>query len=104
MSANGQRGAAPSPPTTLPPNFEEMPGELKVLKNWINWRYLPPKGTGKWRRVPFQPNGRPASTTDRSTWSNFKECCAAYERGGFSGVGFVFDGKPEANVLVYDGV
>ena len=82
-----------------------MPVELKLLDNWVGWRYLPPKSKGgKWRKVPFQPNGKPASTVDRSTWSPFEECCDAYTKRGFSGVGFVFDGKPDENGLVYAGV
>jgi len=80
-------------PTPLAPNFAAMPDELKRKKNWVLWRYLPPKsGGGKWRKVPFQPNGTPASSTDAHTWSGFDECCVAYNRGGFSGIGFVFDG------------
>jgi hypothetical protein len=69
------------------------------------WRYLPPKSTGgKWRKVPFQPNGSPARSTDPLTWSGFDECCAAYVKRGFSGIGFVFNGEPDENGLVYAGV
>jgi hypothetical protein len=89
----------------LRPNFERMPSELKQLKNWVLWRYLPPKpGGGKWRKVPFQPNGSPADSTDPLTWSRFEDCCAAYNSGGFSGIGFCFDGVADENGLVYAGV
>ena len=66
---------------------------------------MPPKSNGqKWRKVPFQPNGKPADTTDRSTWNRFEECCAAYARGRFDGLGFVFDGEIGADGLCYCGV
>ena len=82
-----------------------MPAELKQLKNWVLWRYLPAKSLGgKPRKVPFQPNGKAADTTDRSSWSPFEECRAAYARGGFEGVGFVFDGEVGADGLCYCGV
>ena len=92
-------------PIPIPPTFTNFPEELKSLPNWVNWRYLPPKSNGgKWRKVPFQPNGKAADTTNRSTWSRFEECCAAYTRDGFDGVGFVFDGETGADGLCYCGV
>ena len=92
-------------PTALSPDFANIPGELKALPNWVMWKYMQPKtNVQKWRKVPCQPNGRTADTTDRSTWRPFDECCAAYAAGGFDGVGFVFDGKVGADGLCYVGV
>jgi Protein of unknown function (DUF3987) len=92
-------------PSPLRPDFSNFPPELTSLSNWVLWRYLPPKsGMAKWRKVPFQPNGKTASTTDRSTWSSFDDCCVAYTQGGFDGVGFVFDGEVGADGLCYCGV
>jgi AAA domain len=92
-------------PTPLQPEFAKFPAELKSLPNWVLWRYLPPHAKGgKWRKVPFQPKGKTASTTDRSTWSGFEESCAAYTHGGFDGVGFVFDGEIGADGLCYCGI
>jgi hypothetical protein len=92
-------------PIPIPPKLASFPAALKALPNWLLWRYLPPKASGgKWRKVPFQPNGKTADTTDRSTWSPYEECCAAYARGGFDGLGFVFDGEIGADGLCYCGV
>ncbi len=103
--ASGERGDRLGKPTPIRPEFANLPAELKSLPNWVLWRYLPPKSNGgKWRKVPFQPNGKPADTTDRSTWSAFDECHAAYGLGGFDGVGFVFDGEIGADGLCYCGV
>jgi hypothetical protein len=97
--------AAQQPPKVLTPDFAGIPDKLKRLKNWVLWRYLPSKSSGgKWRKVPFQPNGSPADSSDPVTWSGFEDCCAAYNSGGFSGIGFCFDGVPDENGLVYAGV
>ena len=103
--ATDDRGNSLRRPIPIQPTFANFPAELKSLPNWVLWRYLPPKSSGgKWRKVPFQPNGKPADTTDRSTWSAFEDCYAAYARGGFDGVGFVFDGEIGADGLCYCGV
>jgi uncharacterized protein DUF5906 len=100
MSADAQKK-----PTPIQPNFANFPAELKVIPNWVLWRYLPPKSRGgKWPKVPFQPNGKTASTVDRSTWSRFEQACAAYAHGGFDGLGFVFDGDIGADGLCYCGI
>ena len=69
------------------------------------WKYLPPKKPGdKWRKVPLQPNGATASSTDRSTWRPFDMCKGAYERGGYDGIGFVFDGAVGEDDLCFVGI
>lgn len=69
---------------------EEAITELSRREQWIVWKYLPPlPGADKPRKVPFCPaTGKPASTTDPSTWGTFDAALsvvAAYE-----GTGFVF--------------
>jgi hypothetical protein len=92
-------------PTAITSNFANIPAELTAIDNWVMWRYLPPKSPGqKWRKVPFQPNRKTASTTDPTTWSRFDECCAAYARGGFDGIGFVFDGTIGPDEHCYVGI
>jgi hypothetical protein len=92
-------------PVAIKPDFDTIPAELKLLRNWLVWKYVPPHRQGaKWRKVPFQPNRKTASTTDRSTWSTFDECVAAYAGAGFDGVGFVFDGEIGADGLTYCGI
>jgi Family of unknown function (DUF5906) len=92
-------------PTAIPPEFDNIPPELRALPNWLLWQYLPPEKPGKkWRKVPFQPNGRPASTTKPNTWNTFDACCAAYEHGKFDGIGFVFDGAIGSDGLCYAGI
>jgi len=94
-----------SRPTLISPIFDRFPPELTRLPNWVLWKLLPPKSGGsKWRKVPFQADGTPASTTDRATWSTLDRCRAVYDRGGYDGVGFVFDGAVGGDGLCFVGV
>ena len=65
--------------------YDLIPNELKERRQWVCWRLV--HREGKTTKLPFQPNGTPASTTDPQTWNSFEECCAAK---GFDGIGFVF--------------
>jgi AAA domain len=92
-----------SKPTALMPWFKGIPDELKAIPNWLLWKYEPPKKPdGKWRKVPYQPNGYKADTTKRHTWRAFETCFAVYGQGGYDGIGFVFDGAvgPDGYCLV----
>jgi len=92
-------------PIAIQPTFSTFPAELNLLDNWVLWKYVPPQRQGgKWRKVPFQPNGNTASTTDRSTWNSSDICRAAYAHGKFEGIGFVFDGELGADGLTYCGI
>src|SRR5262249_53815145 len=102
------------------PNFERMPAELKERPNWVLWVAI---WTGsKWTKRPVQVSGYAASTTNPKHWSSFDNVKQAYHRAverGYvemrqkdkpaqcipiGGVGFVFDGKPDEDGLVYVGV
>ena len=48
-----------------------IPEELKKRKQWVNWKTL--NRNGKPTKIPFQPNGQPASSTDPATWSTFAD-------------------------------
>jgi len=76
----------PKPPA-LPVIFENIPQELKGIDQWILWKYE--CRLGKWTKPPYQPDGALASSTDPSTWNSFEEIKAAYESGGYDGIGFV---------------
>jgi len=96
--------AAEIPPRPVPliVNFDQIPGELRYLNQWVLWRYVWKEGKdgkpGKWDKPPFQPNGKLASSTAKFTWSSFQAVKEAYECGlslsvddplHFDGVGFV---------------
>jgi putative DNA primase/helicase len=111
---------APAPPKFIQPNFERMPSELRTLKSWVLW--APVWNGSKWTKRPIQISGYGASTTNPKNWSCFDDVKQAYERAvqrGYmelrekakpvqqvpvGGVGFVFDGRPDENGLVFAGV
>jgi putative DNA primase/helicase len=109
-----------TPPNYIRPNFDRMPPELKMLKNWVLWAAV--WNGSKWTKRPIQISGYGASTTNPKHLSSFDDAKHAYEcavaRGYMElrekgkpvqhvpvgGVGFVFDGSPDENGLVFAGV
>ena len=93
-------------------NFNAIPEELRSRPQWVLWRWVerPDKTTGelKWTKPPYQPNGISAKSNNPSTWVSFVEAKAAYESGGFSGIGYVVTADTEATdrhpALVDDGI
>jgi putative DNA primase/helicase len=71
------------------PNFDLIPEELKDRKQWVLWRQI--TRAGKSTKVPFQPNGIEGDSSDPFTWSAYSDVVEAYEKGGYDGIGFVFD-------------
>ncbi len=74
----------------LGPRFEGIPPELAAIPRWVLWRLE--KRAGKPAKVPYSPTGTRAATDSPSSWSALRSVREAYEYGGFSGVGFVFNG------------
>ena len=75
-------------PESLPVVSNGIPGELKTYHAWVLWK-LARVGDG-WTKHPYGVDtGRRASSTDSRTWSSFEEVLAAYEAGGYDGIGFV---------------
>ena len=58
---------------------------MKDKKIWINWKYEKDK-KGKLTKVPYQPNGLKASSTDSKTWYTYNEVKKAK---GISGIGII---------------
>lgn len=69
--------------------FDNLPAELRALKQWTMWRYEDVKAT-KPTKVPYTITGKLANVNDPSTWSTFEECLNCFMLGGYSGIGFVF--------------
>lgn len=75
--------ATTTPPRIVAPDFAHLPQELTAAPLWV--LHI--------AKEPYQPNGHRASSTDSGTWRPFAEVVAAYQRGGFDGIGFVFAGN-----------
>ena len=95
----------PPKPKVLKPKFDAIPSELRG-QPWVMTR-LEWNGK-KWTKPPYSPQGYKVDKTNPSNWCTFDQARAAYERGGFDGVGVVLTGKPNAEgkfllALDYDG-
>jgi primase/DNA polymerase family protein len=72
-------------------NEQAIPHALVARSQWIVWRYLVTRPDEKPRKVPCAPTtGGFASSTNPATWGTWEEALAAYRRGGWEGVGYVF--------------
>lgn len=65
----------------------KIPQELIDHRQWVVWKSI--SRDGKATKVPFQPSGVPASSTNHETWSEFYECVRVSK--SYAGIGFVFD-------------
>lgn len=71
-------------------NFDLIPEELKALPQWVLWRLE--EVDGRKTKIPYQINGRKASTNKSLQWCDFQKLKKKFEeeKHTFSGVGFVF--------------
>ena len=68
--------------------LKNIPDELKERKQWVVWKTTMTKNGPS--KVPFQVNGKKASTTNPKTWTTFSQAVEALESGRYEGIGFVF--------------
>ncbi|MBA2276201.1 MAG: hypothetical protein H0W06_00430 [Chloroflexia bacterium] len=77
-------------PATLRLNPAGIPAEMKLLVQWVNWRWAR-TDDGHWTKVPIDSHtGALASSTNPTSRSSFTAVLARVERGDVDGLGFVF--------------
>ena len=79
-------------PIALPVLTQNIPHTLKKVPRWVMWSFVE-VGDGdnkRWSKMPLQTSGRPASSTNPKTWTDFHTVAEAYETNKFCGIGFVF--------------
>jgi len=69
----------------------EVPAFLKKIPNWLRWKLDIVKG--KETKVPYQVNGKHASSTDPGTWADYRTAVSGVTIDSNGGVGFVVNGK-----------
>lgn len=70
-------------------NIDNIPEELKALDNWVLWKLQDVKG--RKTKVPYQVNGKAASSTNKNTWFDFNTVLNKYNNSNqYSGIGFMF--------------
>jgi primase-polymerase (primpol)-like protein len=75
----------PPRPPALAVKPENIPGELKALHQWVDWRYeYQPKRDPKkpWTKPPINPRqtSRHASSTNPKSWGTFEVALERYQR------------------------
>lgn len=89
--------------SALSPILSAIPDALRCVARWVVWKYEAGKGE-KPRKVPYCPtlvNSR-ASSTDSTTWGTFEQVLAAFDEGGYDGVGVVLDGDGIVGIDIDD--
>lgn len=81
-------------------HYEKIPAALRELPQWVLWKTVQRDRPTK---VPYQPNGELAKANDPATWCTFDEAVAAYEAGGYDGIGFEFSADDEFCGIDLDG-
>ena len=81
---------------TIPaPNWAAIPELLAMRPQWLLWRYEAKEGQTKPLKVPYwvtgaRRGGEQGGEKDRSKLVTLAAVKQAYERGGYTGVGFAF--------------
>jgi hypothetical protein len=83
-------------------SYSNVPEELRVLPNWVVWKFTKVESSAKLTKVPYQINGHKASSTDPSHWVTFEVAFNFLSLGGFDGLGFVFTNTPYAGIDLDD--
>lgn len=81
-------------PKFLSPLFANVPQALRNEARWVAWCAEGPKGQ-KPVKMPYDPslpNAR-AKVDDPTSWGTFSQAVAAFEEGGYTGIGIVLDGS-----------
>jgi hypothetical protein len=79
----------PNTPEVGDDNFSLLPDDLKNLPNWVLWRYE--NRNGERTKVPYAAlTGERAKSNDPKTWTTFSCVTAAFDRGGYDGLGIEF--------------
>ncbi len=69
-------------------HFENIPAELRTLRQWVCWRSVPGEN-GKIKKLPVNARtGELAKSNDPETWSDYDT--ALKEADKYSGLGFMF--------------
>ena len=79
----------------LTPIFENIPNELKGYNQWVVWKDA---------KIPYDQRvvNSKASVTNPGSWTSFEQAKVAYEKGGWSGIGYVLNGNGIAGVDLDD--
>ena len=78
--------------------IQVVPTELQAVNSWCLWRLE--RKDGRQTKVPYQVNGRRASTVDPSTWNSLQTCYQTLRSGSYNGIGLIL--SPAVNLTFID--
>lgn len=93
MAIEGNRGPGELLDNVLN-RLHAIPEELRALPQWVCWKLVDKgkknkDGSGRLEKLPYCAiSGELASSTDKDTWSTYKQACEVANR--YDGIGFVF--------------
>lgn len=67
-----------------------VPKELQLQNVWCLWKLE--RKDGRKTKIPFQPTGAHASSTNPDTWNSLEVCYQALQGGNYNGIGLVLTG------------
>jgi primase-polymerase (primpol)-like protein len=72
------------------PEIEQnVPNDLKAIKQWITWRAGPTQANGKFDKIPVGRDGTGGQWQKPHQWMSFDEALASARRHKHAGVGIV---------------
>ena len=83
-------------PEAISPNFDAIARYVDAplqklagasVARYVLWRF--DYRGDKWTKIPHRPSGRKASSINEKTWCSLAKARAAYQAGGFDGIGIV---------------
>jgi primase-polymerase (primpol)-like protein len=81
-----------------------LPQGFVTRPQFIVWRLEYKPGTLKPTKIPYDAKtGQRASTTDATTWSDYATAIAAWQSGGYAGIGWVFTATDDYFFFDLDG-
>ncbi|EAG5019689.1 DNA primase [Listeria monocytogenes] len=82
--------------------YEQIPDELKKLKQWCAFQLVWDEERGKNKKIPMNANdGSYGNSVDERTWADFETALDSLEKYQFDGLGFYFK-KPYFGVDIDD--
>lgn len=81
---------------------ENIPHELKIYRQWVNWKYEQREEGKKPTKVPYSPRTKyPVSVMEGAHWGTFDEALENVGNG-FDGLGFVLTAKDPYCIIDLD--
>lgn len=82
-------------PVVVPPVWDNIPSDLANRQQWLLWKFEAKEGQAKPGKIPYyvmggRRTGGQGDDRDRQRLATLAVVRRAYERGGWSGVGFAF--------------